>query len=509
MMELTLDTILYKLRDLDIEAEININRRRTFSGAKHIGYFKPGHQLLVGRLSEALCTSPDLNAVYLCICDVSECRQSLPAGLHVMLFPQKYHPEYLFDRILEVFEEMKDWDKALHVGSLEGKGLDYLVQISEKQIDNPMLILDPSFNLLEYTHNIPVEYELFRETIQNGYSPSAAINHLEGSGLFQHLRTSDRPILHQSAASDAETNIYFKLSYGGLELGFAVVSCGKHIPDPGYVDLLSLFFGNVNLYFRQYFYPNRACSFMYEGLLQNLMSGDDVSLQQVEDQSAYVRDIKPNGIYRLLRISFSGKAALPLPFLARELSMAFPKLKPFLYDGAIYALREYSDEITAEGKDGTEEFAKIEAVLSKSSLVIAYSSVFFSITDLANAREQCEAVLRLGNQAGKSLYYEDIRMNHLMESAAATVSLESLLSSRYLRLKRYDNENRTELCSLLRCHLSCFMRTSETARALFLHRNTVLARIQKIEEIVGGSLSEGHIQRDLELSVRIADYLSV
>lgn len=510
MMELTLDTILYKLRDLQILAEINSERRRTFSGVKHIGYSHSGNgqHLLVGLLSEALRKTADQNAVYLCVCDIPDYSNQIPAGMHAVFFPLQYHPDYLFDRVLEVFEELKDWDKALHVSSLEGKGLDYLVQISEQQINNPMLILDTSFNLLEHTHNIPVEYNMFRETILNGYSPSSAINHLEVSGLFQQLRASEQPIIHQAAASDTETNIYFKLAYGGLELGFAVVYCGKHVPDPGYVDLLSLFFDNVNLYFRQYFYPKRAGNFMYEGLLQNLMSGDVVQLQQIEDQTAYVRDIKPTSIYRLLRIFLPGKTLLPLSFLARELSMAVPFLKPFIYDSAIYALREYPSELIAEQGETAEELATIETVLAKPNLKIAASGVFSAITDLSLAKVQCEAALRMGDPNSRYLRYEDCKSFHLIEAASSAIPLDHFLSSRYLRLLRYDQENSTELCPLLKCHLSTMLRVSDTARKLFLHRNTVLNRLQKIEEILGSDLMDEYVQNELRLSFLVADYLS-
>lgn len=507
-MELTLDTILYKLRDLNICAEININRRRTFSGVKHPGYERSGRHLLLGRLSEIMDAGFDRGAVYLCVCDREiDPEQLARARLQAVLFDPRLSPETLFDRALDVFEELKDWDKALHVSSLEGKGLDYLVRISERQIANPMLILDPSFNLLEHTHSIPVEYSFFRETIAQGYSPSAAINFLERSGLFEQLRTSDRPIVHRSVGSDQAVNVHFKLSYSGLTLGYAVVNCGADIPTQGYIDLLSLFFDNVNLYFRQYFYPRRAGNFMYESLLQNLMSGDVVPLQQIEDQSAYVREIKPDSVYRLLRIFLPGETALPLSFLARELSMAAPFLKPFIYDGVIYALREYPSEPAAEHSEIAEDLATIESVLSKPDLKIAASGVFFSITDLSVAKVQCEAALRLGDSSSRYLRYDDCKTAHLLEAASQTLPLEQFLSNRYLRLLRYDQENGTELCPLLKCHLSTMMRVSDTARKLFLHRNTVLNRLQKIEEIIDADLFDECVLRELQLSFLAAEYL--
>ena len=511
-MELTLDAVLYKLRDLSPEVVSGSVNRRLFSGARHISYYNSAalrSNLCVGFLSEALAVKNAGDAVYLCVCDLKNGAETAAAsGRNIVLFSDQCRLEYLFDRVLEVFEEIKDWDKALHVGSLEGRGLDYLVQISETQIANPMLIFDPSFNLLEHTHTIQTDYVFFNETVQNGYSPVAVINRLTDSGLFKRLYSSDAPIIHQAAGSDAGTNIYFKLTCGGMILGFASVLCGAQTPSPGYVDLLILFFENVNLYFRQYFYPNRAGNFMYESFLQNLISGNPVETLQAEAQSLYIKGINANSVYRLLLLYIPGKTALPLSFLAKELSGLRPEFKPFLHDGSIYILREYPNERSAECRNDAAELASIEAVLSQTSVVVAYSGVFFAITDLPAAKAQCEAALRFGLTSDRCLYYEDYRFSHMMETVSASLPLESFLSSRYLRLARYDEENGTELCRLLHCHFSCFMRTSDTAKKLFLHRNTVLNRLNKIEELLGCSLLDDAVRQDLELSVRIAEYLA-
>ena len=113
----------------------------------------------------------------------------------------------------------------------------------------------------------------------------------------------------------------------------------------------------------------------------------------------------------------------------------------------------------------------------------------------------------MGDPNSRYLRYEDCRSFHLIEAASSTIPLDYFLSSRYLRLLRYDQENGTDLCPLLKCHLSTMMRVSDTARKLFLHRNTVLNRLQKIEEILGSHLMDEDIQNELRLSFLVADYL--
>ena len=58
------------------------------------------------------------------------------------------------------------------------------------------------------------------------------------------------------------------------------------------------------------------------------------------------------------------------------------------------------------------------------------------------------------------------------------------------KLKNYDQEKGSELCKTLITYLENERNLTETARLLFIHRNTLSNRIEKIQEIADINLDD-------------------
>ena len=71
------------------------------------------------------------------------------------------------------------------------------------------------------------------------------------------------------------------------------------------------------------------------------------------------------------------------------------------------------------------------------------------------------------------------------------------------QLQNYDRENHTELCRTLQVYLESERSYVETAKRLFIHRNSLLYRVQRIEELTGLDLSDPSIRLHLLLSYAI------
>lgn len=73
-------------------------------------------------------------------------------------------------------------------------------------------------------------------------------------------------------------------------------------------------------------------------------------------------------------------------------------------------------------------------------------------------------------------------------------------------LHRYDSTNNTNLLDTLHTYLSNGHNISETADAMFLHRNTVSNRIRKIKEITSLSVENPQVQDSLLTSCKVLQY---
>ena len=73
----------------------------------------------------------------------------------------------------------------------------------------------------------------------------------------------------------------------------------------------------------------------------------------------------------------------------------------------------------------------------------------------------------------------------------------------------YDKKHRTNLVADPPDLSSCTSATPrEAAKALFIHRNTMLNKIHKIEEIIDSSLDDPKLRERLLFSCRVIEYMS-
>ena len=80
---------------------------------------------------------------------------------------------------------------------------------------------------------------------------------------------------------------------------------------------------------------------------------------------------------------------------------------------------------------------------------------------------------------------------------------EALCPEGLLRLLNYDRQMKTDYTNILHVYLDCNMNIAETARQTFLHRNTLLYRLNKISEILKLDLSDAEIRLTLAISLRL------
>lgn len=72
------------------------------------------------------------------------------------------------------------------------------------------------------------------------------------------------------------------------------------------------------------------------------------------------------------------------------------------------------------------------------------------------------------------------------------------------KLQAYDAQNKTDLIATLACYLQNDGNLRKTAQALFVHKNSVIYRIKKIEEITGLNLNEAENRFTLMLALKLA-----
>lgn len=84
--------------------------------------------------------------------------------------------------------------------------------------------------------------------------------------------------------------------------------------------------------------------------------------------------------------------------------------------------------------------------------------------------------------------------------------IHTLLSPLYLKIVAHDQENNTQYLITLLTYLRCSCSVSKTARQLFIHANSVLYRINRLQELFDFDLSDENAVFGILFSARLQEY---
>jgi DNA-binding PucR family transcriptional regulator len=96
----------------------------------------------------------------------------------------------------------------------------------------------------------------------------------------------------------------------------------------------------------------------------------------------------------------------------------------------------------------------------------------------------------LGEQHDNVTMYKDMMVEHVVREINAVFPLEAVCHLAALQLQEYDRQNATELLLTLEKYLLNNRSISKAADELFIHRNTINYRLNKIEKITNISLND-------------------
>ena len=135
---------------------------------------------------------------------------------------------------------------------------------------------------------------------------------------------------------------------------------------------------------------------------------------------------------------------------------------------------------------------------------------------LSAGRPNCPARADAGGtlDEGPIVYCEDYSIyliidfciRHYLRSGIGT-DVVYLVHPAIIELTRYDAEHRSDLRDVLYRFLLCDRSLAKTADAAFMHRNTVLNKITKVESMLGIDLNDARLRQKLILSCQIILYI--
>ena len=141
---------------------------------------------------------------------------------------------------------------------------------------------------------------------------------------------------------------------------------------------------------------------------------------------------------------------------------------------------------------------------------IGISKVCNSLKYLNYAFEESSFVLKIGNKlkGNETVYfYDDFIIYHLLSEISNHPTLSKIYKNTIVRIKKNDSESNSELLKTLQSLVECDFSISQTSEKLFIHRNTLYKRINKINSILDSDIDKSEYRLLLQIALKLNEIL--
>ena len=220
--------------------------------------------------------------------------------------------------------------------------------------------------------------------------------------------------------------------------------------------------------------------------------------------------------YHIVLFSFDEQEEetnIPWNYIIEQLGRIFPYSDITTYHNEILMLVKKTSRGTRVGYD--------ERALTKILKSYGGHAMFgnFSefLTSLPQMYYQTESTFRIAKaiDPDRSIYcYENYSLYNIAElayigsqSELHTQNIVYVCHPALITLLQYDMRHGTDLTEITHEYLKCERNSALAAKRLYVHRNTMLNKVRKIEEVIGESLDDPDLRERLLFSFNVLEYV--
>lgn len=162
--------------------------------------------------------------------------------------------------------------------------------------------------------------------------------------------------------------------------------------------------------------------------------------------------------------------------------------------------------------DKLSEIAKkIKVLIPKIKLSIGVGRTCSSISNISKSYEEAVAAMRIGRFTKKSscvTFYDELGPYRFLYELKDSMQMKYFYDEYLGKIIAYDKINNTDLLETLICYFKNDGSLSRTAKSLYIHKNSVIYRIKKIEEISGLNVNDSNDCFSLQLCLKLGQLVN-
>lgn len=144
------------------------------------------------------------------------------------------------------------------------------------------------------------------------------------------------------------------------------------------------------------------------------------------------------------------------------------------------------------------------------NLLLSCGNIHKGVVDIRTSYQEAISTLSIMRRLSRKYvgHYRNLGIYRLLLQIKDTNELELYYHSQLDPLLEHDANNDADFLLTLKTYLKTQCNVTKTAQALFLHRNTLVYRINKIKDLLGKDLEDAQVCLELMMAIIIKEYLT-
>ena len=433
----------------------------------------------------------------------------------------------VFNTLLDALYRFADWERSMDAVRLSGGGLQDLLDISSSFLQNNVVIVDPALKLLAYTKDVPCDDPITVELIAHGYHTEENINEFKLHKRFKPWAEEDGFIINGTFEICKYVTVVKSFKTRSSFSIIVIMMCNVAQPDDYLLDVYELFSKRVEFYALRDYPDDKPAGNAADSFLKDLFLGA-VKNEKAILERARIAGIPREARFCLFYIREQDESALKLRLLS-DVSRLVAPAKTVLVDEAIVVLcfNCRNDRCALHCASNTCPLeraslsARLDDMLQRYDLVCGRSSKFTNLIDASRAFDQARIAHNIGwgkrLKKGKLsvprnwnniISFDSCIVDYMVTSTDGKAS--ELIAGTYAghvleAIRKQDDVSGTNNYEFLYEYLRSERRAGVVASNLYMHRNNVKYRIDRIEDQFGIDTSDPELRFNFLLAYRVRE----
>lgn len=429
-------------------------------------------------------------------------------GLNAILYDEQYSYSAVTNHLLVLFDRIFTLEYELRLAVCAHSGIEPLMEVGRKMIpDATIVVVDSAYNIIGSTRESGSGNEYVDRMLEQGYYDKDSLQLMAEAGYFQVSDRYLRPVL--SVPPNICNDPVILRSYVANNMFYSFAGCyfPGRMPTLADEELFRCFTEQLDSYFQETGFYSESMP-QRQQMIRDLLHYGEENPDLVHDRARGLR-LPETGSFRLGYIeldeqastSKAGYLVLQIRSLTNVANYGVMQYK----NGVIVLFQDWHDYPVAEQLLFRERWNGLLELLGKNNAHIGVSLLFTELSHLRMGYDQARIAIDIGHKLDPDAleyHYSKYYLNDMLDCYREKFALDDVIVRHLNQLtgeRGYSNSN----LLLLYHYLNTERNISLTAKRVFMHRNSVIYRLQRIQDVLNLDLDDPDVRLRLMITFKI------